>query len=61
MHNIKDIRNNLNEFKKLIQTRNTDIDLSTYELQKDWIQKNVNGFTNALRGILNRFKDELSI
>ena len=44
-----------------INTRNTDIDLSTYELQKDWIQKNVNGFTNALRGILNRFKDELSI
>ena len=27
MHNIKDIRNNLNEFKKLIQTRNTDIDI----------------------------------
>ena len=25
MHNIKDIRNNLNEFKKLIQTRNVDI------------------------------------
>ena len=44
-----------------INTRNTDIDLSTYELQKDWIQKSVNGFTNALGGILNRFKDELSI
>ena len=27
MHNIKDIRNNLNEFKKLIQTRNVDIDI----------------------------------
>ncbi len=44
-----------------INTRNTDIDLSTYELQKNWIQKNVNGFTNALRGILSKFKDELSI
>ena len=37
MHNIKDIRNNLNEFKKLIQTRNTDIDIDQI---KDLDEKN---------------------
>ncbi len=37
MHNIKDIRNNLNEFKKLIQTRNTDIDIDRI---KDLDEKN---------------------
>ena len=37
MHNIKDIRNNLNEFKKLIQTRNSDIDI---EQIKDLDEKN---------------------
>ena len=37
MHNIKDIRNNLSEFKKLIQTRNTNIDI---EQIKDLDEKN---------------------
>ena len=37
MHNIKDIRNNLNEFKKLIQTRNSDIDIDQI---KDLDEKN---------------------
>ena len=37
MHNIKDIRNNLNEFKKLIQTRNVDIDIDQI---KDLDEKN---------------------
>ena len=37
MHNIEDIRNNLNEFKKLIQTRNTDIDIDQI---KDLDEKN---------------------
>ena len=37
MHNIKDIRNNLNEFKKLIQTRNFDIDIDQI---KDLDEKN---------------------
>ena len=37
MHNIKDIRNNLNEFKKLIQPRNTDIDIDQI---KDLDEKN---------------------
>ena len=37
MHNIKDIRNNLDEFKKLIKTRNTDVDIDQI---KDLDEKN---------------------
>ena len=37
MHNIKDIRDNLDQFKKLVQTRNVNIDIN---LIKDLDEKN---------------------
>ena len=45
----------------IINTKNIKESLNSYELQKNWIEKNVNGFVNALRGILQKFKEELKL